>query len=107
MSSGFVELALDAVENGAVSHEARNRVVDNMTMVAVSPFIVEVTLFGSVILHKNPIRCTTIIRKSGQSFSVGDATITLQIENGQIRVVIDAPKDVEVVRSELLKDNPS
>ncbi|MEH6559563.1 MAG: carbon storage regulator [Oceanicoccus sp.] len=42
-----------------------------------------------------------ITRKSGQSFSVGDATITLQIQNGQIRVVIDAPREMSVVRSEL------
>ncbi|MEH6556311.1 MAG: carbon storage regulator [Oceanicoccus sp.] len=48
-----------------------------------------------------------ITRKSGQSFSVGDATITLQIESGQIKVIIDAPKDVVVVRSELLKDKPT
>ena len=46
-------------------------------------------------------------RKSGQSFTVGDATITLHNNDGQIRVVIDAPKDVAIVRSELLKDNPS
>jgi len=47
-----------------------------------------------------------ITRKSGQSFSVGDAIITLQIENGQVRVVIDAPREMNVVRSELMKDNP-
>jgi carbon storage regulator CsrA len=47
-----------------------------------------------------------ITRKSGQSFSVGDAIITLQIENGQVRVVIDAPREMNVVRSELMEDNP-
>ena len=47
-----------------------------------------------------------ITRKSGQSFSVGDAIITLQIENGQVRVVIDAPSEMNVVRSELMEDNP-
>ena len=47
-----------------------------------------------------------IIRKSGQSFSVGDATIPLQIENGQVRVVIDAPREMNVVRAELMEDNP-
>jgi carbon storage regulator CsrA len=46
-----------------------------------------------------------ITRKSGQSFNVGDATITLQIENGQIKVIIDAPKEVRVARAELIKDN--
>ena len=47
-----------------------------------------------------------ITRKSGQSFTVGDAIITLQIENGQVRVVIDAPREMNVVRSELMEDNP-
>ena len=47
-----------------------------------------------------------ITRKSGQSFSVGDAIITLQIENGQVRVVIDAPREMNVVRAELMEDNP-
>jgi carbon storage regulator CsrA len=46
-----------------------------------------------------------ITRKSGQSFSVGDATITLQIENGQIKVIIDAPREMSVVRSELTENN--
>jgi len=44
-----------------------------------------------------------ITRKSGQSFKVGDATITLQIRNDEIKVAIDAPRSVPVVRSELLK----
>ena len=47
-----------------------------------------------------------ITRKSGQSFTVGDAIITLQIENGQVRVVIDAPREMNVVRAELMEDNP-
>ena len=47
-----------------------------------------------------------ITRKSGQSFKVGDAIITLQIESGQVRVVIDAPREMNVVRSELMEDNP-
>ena len=47
-----------------------------------------------------------ITRKSSQSFSVGDAIFTLQIESGQVRVVIDAPREMNVVRSELMEDNP-
>ncbi len=47
-----------------------------------------------------------ITRKSGQSLSVGDATITFTIENGRIRLIIDAPREMKVVRSELAQEHP-
>ena len=47
-----------------------------------------------------------ITRKSGQSLSVGDATITFTIENGRVRLIIDAPREMKVVRSELAQEHP-
>lgn len=44
-----------------------------------------------------------LTRQSGQSFTVGDATITVKLTNGQIKVIIDAPKDILVLRSELIE----
>ena len=72
-------------------------------MLAVLPsFVVALRL---TIQQKEFAMSLVITRKSGQSFTVGDATITLQIQNDQIKVVIDAPKDVIVLRSELIQPN--
>ena len=60
--------------------------------------------------RQSPVRefamSLVITRKSGQSLSVGDATITFTIENGRIRLIIDAPREVKVVRSELAQEHP-
>lgn len=45
-----------------------------------------------------------ITRKEGQSVIVGKATITVyRTRDGQVRLAIDAPRDVPVVRKELLE----
>ena len=73
-------------------------------MLAVLPsFVVALRL---TIKQKEFAMSLVITRKSGQSFSVGDAIITLQIENGQVRVVIDAPREMNVVRSEIMEERP-
>jgi sRNA-binding carbon storage regulator CsrA len=42
-------------------------------------------------------------RNSGQSFMVGEASITLHLEKKQIKVIIEAPKDIQIKRSELIE----
>lgn len=43
-----------------------------------------------------------LTRKLGESFSVGVAVVTItRIKNRQVRVSIQAPKEIKVVRSEL------
>lgn len=42
-----------------------------------------------------------IKRESGQSFLIGDATVTLHSKKGHIKVLIDAPKHIPVWRSEI------
>lgn len=43
-----------------------------------------------------------LTRKSGQSFYVGEARVVIVLVKGQsVRVGIEAPKEIKVVRSEL------
>ena len=55
------------------------------------------TTFGNLILH----------RKAGESIVIGkDITIKfLEVRRGTVKVGITAPKDVSIVRDELLKDS--
>ncbi|MBU3068282.1 carbon storage regulator [Aestuariicella sp. G3-2] len=41
-------------------------------------------------------------RRSGESFSVGDSQVTVYIHNGQIRVAVDAPKEIPVLRDDAI-----
>jgi carbon storage regulator len=44
-----------------------------------------------------------ITRKENESFVVGDATVTIvAVGKGRVRVGIDAPQSVEILRSEIL-----
>lgn len=50
----------------------------------------------------------TITRKTGQSFEIGD-NITVhigRINGNQVKVSIDAPKEVPIVRNELIEGLP-
>ena len=44
-------------------------------------------------------------RKAGQSLTIGqDVTVTvLSVDGGRVRISIDAPKDIPILRSELLE----
>ncbi|RKZ87844.1 MAG: carbon storage regulator [Gammaproteobacteria bacterium] len=49
-----------------------------------------------------------ITRKPMQSFKIGDDTIVtvLSVDKNQVRVAIDAPKQVRILRTELLEGKP-
>ena len=47
-----------------------------------------------------------ISRKENQSFTVGEAIITItQVQGKQVKVAIDAPKEIRVLRRELVKSD--
>ena len=49
-----------------------------------------------------------LTRKSGQSIKVGDAMIRVEVvSRTTVRIIIDAPKEVRVVREELLEKKES
>lgn len=46
-----------------------------------------------------------ISRKTGESFSVGEAVIYIhEASCGRVRIAIEAPKDIQILRSELHAD---
>jgi carbon storage regulator len=46
-----------------------------------------------------------ITRRQGESFFIGDEVEIILLETGpQVRIGINAPKEVEVVRTELIRD---
>ena len=49
----------------------------------------------------------TISRKSGQSFKIGDdiEVFVNKTDNAQVKVTISAPKELKILRSELLKSD--
>lgn len=45
-----------------------------------------------------------LARKQGETLHIGDATVTIvEIRGDKVRIAIDAPRDVAVVRAELLE----
>ena len=42
-----------------------------------------------------------LTRKSGESVRIGEATVQIKITSGRAKLIIDAPKDVLILRGEL------
>ncbi len=55
------------------------------------------------LVHQSKRRLIMLIltRKSGESVRIGEAMVQIKITSGRAKLIIDAPKDVLILRGEL------
>lgn len=55
--------------------------------------------------HTRPGNSRLVItRKHGEAVHIGDSLVTVRIIRGEARLSIEAPREMHIVRSELLND---